>query len=181
MILYIILAVVLLIIILIITIANNLKKLEVKINESISGIDVALTKRFDLLTKSLNTVKGYMKYEDETLKDIVSLRNPGNKANLSEKVLFDNQLSDAYSKINVVMENYPQLKANTQFSLLQRNIADSEEHLQAARRLYNSAVSKMNQEIVVFPKSIIASMIGMNKKEFYSVDSSKKEDVSIEF
>lgn len=175
------LIVILLLIILFVSIINNLKQLEVKVEEAMSGIDVALTKRFDLLTKSIDTVKGYVKHEESTLKSIVEMRNPGNKVSMEQKQEFSNKVTEACGKINLLVENYPQLKADTQFTMLQQGIADTEEHLQASRRLFNANVSKLNQEIVTFPKSVIAKMIGMTKKDFFEVEENKKQDVKISF
>ena len=85
------------------------------------------------------------------------------------------------SGINVAVEAYPDLKADKSFLNLQQNITDVEEHLQAARRLYNANVSTINSRIVTFPTSIVAGMIGMAKKEFFEAEAAKREDVDISF
>jgi len=161
---------------------NNLRRLEVKIEESASGIDVALTKRFDLLTKMLDTTKGYAKHEAETLENVIKWRNgiPSN-ATMEEKSEFASSLSKVASGLNVVMENYPQLKANDMFAKLQNAITDTEEHLQAARRLYNSNVSTLNSSIVAFPTSIVANAIHIQKKSFFEAEETKKQDVKMQF
>ena len=107
--------------------SNKLKVMGVKIDEALSGIDVALTKRFDLLTKALATVKGYAKHESETLEKVIAMRAPAANASLSEKQDFANATGQALNSINVVAEQYPQLKADTQFTSLQRHIADVED------------------------------------------------------
>lgn len=161
---------------------NNLRRLEVKVEEAESGIDVALTKRFDVLTKLVNTVKGYAKHEKETFENVVKWRQGlPEKLTIKEKQEFMGKMDAVQSGINVAVEAYPELKAEKVFSNLQRSIADVEEHLQAARRLYNSNVSTINSRIVTFPTSVIAGMIGVEKKDFFEADVAKREDVEITF
>lgn len=161
---------------------NSLRQLEVKVEEAESGIDVALTKRFDVLTKIVNTVKGYAKHEAETFENVTKWRaGLPQKLSLAEKQEFMSKMDAVQSGINVAVEAYPELKAEKLFSNLQASIADVEEHLQAARRLYNSNVSTINSRIVTFPTSIVAGMINLTKKEFFEAESAKREDVEINF
>ncbi|MFA6843737.1 MAG: LemA family protein [Bacilli bacterium] len=161
---------------------NMLRRSEVKVNEAESGIDVALTKRFDALTKMLETTKGYAKHEAETLENTIKWRNGVPKeATLEDKQQFADQLNKVASGINVVVERYPDLKANTMFASLQNAIMDTEEHLQAARRVYNSNVSFINRKIVTFPISFVAHKIGMLKKNFFEAEESKTKDVDMKF
>jgi LemA protein len=160
---------------------NRLRREQVKIDEAASGIDVALTKRFDLLTKTVATVKGYAKHESETLTNVISMRRPASNAPMAEKAAFSNQVTKAFDSINVVAEQYPDLKANANFTALQNQIAEVEEQLQASRRVYNSNVSVFNQEIVVFPTSIVARHYGFQKRDFFEAEAAKREDVKIEF
>lgn len=174
--------VVLLIILWYVSTMNHLRRLEVKVEESLSGIDVALTKRYDVLTKSLETTKGYAKHETETLQKIVNLRKTSiSDLSLSEKSEIGKGLEKIASGINVIVENYPELKADKLFSNLQTLIADTEEHLQAARRFYNSNVSLINQAIVSWPTSMVARNKGITKKEFFEAEEAKKQDVKIQF
>lgn len=161
---------------------NSLRQLEVKVEEADSGIDVALTKRFDVLTKLVNAVKGYAKHERETLENVTKWR-AGLPKNLSveQKQEFMEKMNGIQSGINVAVEAYPDLKAEKSFSNLQHSITDVEEHLQAARRLYNSNVSTINSKIVTFPTSIVAGMINVTKKEFFEAETSKREDVEVSF
>ena len=161
--------------------ANRMRRELVKIDEAASGIDVALTKRFDLLTKTVATVKGYAKHESETLTNVISMRRPASNAPMAEKAAFSNQVTKAFDSINVVAEQYPDLKANANFTALQNQIAEVEEQLQASRRVYNSNVSVFNQEIVVFPTSIVARHYGFQKRDFFEAEAAKREDVKIEF
>ena len=162
--------------------SNKFKRMGVKIDEAESGIDVALTKRFDLLTKALGAVKGYAKHESETLEKVIAMRSGLNKnSTLAEKQDFANATREALNSINIVAEQYPQLKADTQFTNLQRNIYEVEEQLQAARRLYNANVSSFNQSIIVFPGSLVANSLHLTKREFFEAEDLKRQDVKIEF
>ena len=162
---------------------NRFRRTKVKVDEANSGIDVALTKRYDLLTKALAAVKGYAKHEAETLSKVIGMRTGSIKElSLDEKSKLNAELSQVQRGINVVVEQYPQLKADTQFTLLQNQTADCEEQLQAARRVYNSNVSIFNQKRVTFPSSIVAKRIGFTSDlEFFKADEEKRKDVKFDF
>lgn len=162
---------------------NWFRQTKVKIDESKSSIDVVLTKRFDLLTKSLNTVKGYAKHESETLTNVIKMRNERGISNMSteEKSQFNNELTKVAKEINIVAEQYPELHADKAFAKLQDQIADCEDNIQAARRIFNSNISVYNQKVVSFPSSIIANIKKYNKEAFFEAEEAKKEDVKIEF
>ena len=170
--------VILIILIWFVSTSNALNKAVVKIDEANSGIDVALTKRYDVLTKMLDITKGYAKHEKETLFETINLRKD---MTIAEKSEVNNKMSEAFGKINVIAEAYPELKSSENFKTLQLSVSDVEEHLQAARRLYNANISSYNQMIVSFPTSIIAGMKGLTKKDFFVADEAKKEDVKMEF
>ena len=176
--LVIVLIIIAVVVISIIVMSNNLNKALVKIDEADSGIDVALTKRYDVLTKMIETVKGYAKHEKEVLFDVVKIRKG---MTIEEKNEANKQMDETMSKINVLAENYPDLKASENFKTLQDSITDVEEHLQAARRLYNANISSYNQMIVTFPISIIAGSKGLTKREFFVAEEHKKQDVEIKF
>ncbi len=178
----IVVAVVLIIVFWFIGVMNNLRQLELKVQEAESGIDVALTKRFDMLTKMLQTTKGYAKHESETLEKVVKWRSGiPQDATLKDKEEFFSQMNQVAQGINVVVEKYPDLKANTVFQDLQKAVANTEEHLQAARRLYNANVTRINTIIVTFPQSIVAKQIKMAKKPYFEAEEAKREDVKFEF
>ena len=159
-----------------ISVSNKLNRAVVKIDEASSGIDVALTKRYDVLTKMIEVVKSYAKHEKETLFDVIKLRD---NMSMKEKSEVNHLMDENFKKINIVAENYPELKSSENYNTLQKSITDVEEHLQAARRLYNSNISLYNQMIVSFPTSVIAKNKGMVKKDFFEADEIKKEDVKI--
>lgn len=157
---------------------NSIKVAEQKVKESLSGIDVALTKRYDVLTKMLDVVKGYKEHEKDVLTEIVSLRSG---MSMSERKAANGKMDELMSQIKLAVENYPELRSNTNFLQLQTTIADVEEHLQAARRLYNANVTAYNSKLIVFPNSLIANAIGAKQAEFFEAEEAKRQDVSMKF
>jgi LemA protein len=157
---------------------NRFERLAVKISESDSGIDVALIKRFDTLSKMLDVTKGYAKHEAETLSKIVALRKG---MSMNEKIEATNKMDEITGRINVLVESYPDLKASDNFRELQRTIVEVEDHLQAARRIYNMNVSSFNQLLVSFPASLVGRAKGHILKQFFEAEKAKKEDVSMSF
>lgn len=170
-------AVVLIFVIWYVVTINGLNRAIVKIDEANSGIDVALTKRYDVLTKMMDVVKAYAKHEKETQFEVVKLRS---NMSLSEKAEASRKMDDNMSKINLIAENYPELKSSENYNTLEKTIADVEEHLQASRRVYNSNVSRYNQMLVTWPTSSVAKGKGLEKKEFFEAESSKRDDVKID-
>lgn len=160
-----------------ISVSNKFNTMKVKIEEANAGIDVALQKRYDTLTKLVDVVKGYAKHEQETLTNVIELRQG---MSVSEKANASKEMDALMGKVNVLVENYPDLKANTTYIELQRSIVDCEEHLQAARRLYNSNVTEFNKLLVVFPSSVVAGMKNLTKQDFFEVEEEKKQDVKID-
>ena len=168
--------VLLIIIIWCISISNKFNRLGIRIEESTSGIDVALTKRYDVLTKMIEVVKGYTKHEKEVFFKVVELRN---NMTIKEKNEVNASMNDDFDKIRVLAEDYPELKASENFRTLQKAIVDVEEHLQAARRLYNSNVSAYNELLLSFPSSIIASLKGLKRKDFFTAKEEEKDNVNV--
>jgi|SRR5690554_2290778 len=162
---------------------NGLQGAKIKVKEAESGIDVALTKRFDVLTKMVEVVKGYAKHEQETLEKVIALRNSVHLGNTSikDKQEIVKEMDDALKSINVIVEQYPDLKASENFKQLQLSISDVEEHLQAARRVYNNNVSHYNHKVQLFPSNIVAGMFRFEIKEFFIADEYKRSDVEIKF
>jgi len=161
---------------------NKMREYSLKVQEAESGIDVALTKRYDTLTKLLETTKGYAKHETETLEKIVKWRNgiPDN-ATLKDKAEFLGQLDSVANGLSVVVEKYPDLKADAVFKELQLAITNTEEHLQAARRMYNANVTRLNTMVITFPQNIVANSIHMEKQVYFEAEEKKRKDVDIKF
>ena len=173
-----IVVVVLLIFVWYISTSNSSKVAGLKVDESESGIDVALTKRYDVLTKMLDAVKGYQQYEKSVLTDMVKLRKG---MSIEEKNEANRNMDKVADNIRVLVESYPQLRADSSFMELQKAIVDVEEHLQAARRLYNSNVNRYNAKVIVFPNSIVANRMGAAKKELFVAEEYKRQDVKLQF
>lgn len=165
---------------------NLFKRMEVKIEESASDIDAALTKRYDLLTKQYDVTKGYAKHESATLSEITRIRQSQRKdaqGNIDiERLSRINHELDLLSRdIQLTMEQYPDLKANTLFLNLMETSKEVEDHLEATRRIYNSNVARYNEEIVVFPSSIVAHAIHAKKRDLFQAEARKRDDVPLRF
>ena len=172
------LVVALLVIILIwwVSTANGLRRTQVKIQEASSGIDVALTKRYDVLTKMVDVARSYATFEKQTILEAIKLRKG---MTIAEKNQAAGMMSDVQRELNFLAENYPQLHSNENFRQLQVAIMDVEEHLQGARRAYNSNVSTLNQKIVAFPTSIVAGVMGIQREAFFEAEEAKRNDVNV--
>ncbi len=173
----ILIAVVVVVLIWFVSVSNRLNKAIVKIEEADSDIDVALTKRYDTLTKMVDVVKGYAKHEKETIFEVINLRKG---MSVQEKEEASKKMDAMQGQINVLAEAYPELKSSENYNTLQKAIAEVEEHLQASRRMFNANVSSFNQMIVTFPTSVVAGIKGLSKKEFFEAEDVKKEDVKMD-
>ena len=157
---------------------NCLRAAALKVDEADSGIDVALTKRYDVLTKQLAVVKEYVSYESKTLFETIKIRQG---MNMAEKQDAATKMNTVAGQLQVTAEAYPELKSSANFAMLQNSITDVEEHLQAARRLYNANVTSYNTKIVMFPASIVAGMLGLTKRDLFEAEDYKKNDVEMKF
>lgn len=157
---------------------NSLRAMEMKVDEADSGIDVALAKRYDVLTKQLAVVKEYASHESKVLYETIQLRRGMSMAEKKDVVDKMNQVS---GQIQLTAEAYPELKSSDNFMVLQKSITDVEEHLQAARRLYNSNVTAYNTKIIMFPASLIANSLAMTKRDLFEVETYKRNDVEMKF
>ena len=181
--LWIALIVVVLLIIWIIAIYNGLVSSRLKVDNAWSQIDVQLQRRFDLIPNFVETVKGYASHESETFEKIAQLRTSwANAGTVSEKAELDNQLSGALKTIMAVSENYPDLKANQNFSELQQELQNTENKISFSRQFYNDSVTMYNTKLEVFPSNIIASMFGFKPEEFFKVESEEaRKNVKVDF
>ena len=155
---------------------NGFKKKEIRVEEGLSGVEVALTKRYDMLTKMLDTAKGYMAHENELFAKVIELRRGMSVAEMNAAA---QQMDTLSGKFFAVAEGYPELRSSDVFVELQRGIRDAEEHLQAARRLYNTSVTSYNTAIAMFPAKLLAGP--RQPKEFFVAEASKREDVKLSF
>lgn len=157
---------------------NGLRAAELKVDEADSGIDVALTKRYDVLTKQLAVVKEYASHESKTLYETIRVRRG---MSMAEKKEAAEKMNEVASQFQVTAEAYPELKASSNFMALQNSITDVEEHLQAARRLYNANVTAFNTKIIMFPASIVANNLGLTKRDLFEAEDYKRNDVEMKF
>lgn len=155
---------------------NGFKKKEIRVQEGLSGVEVALAKRYDMLTKMLDTAKGYMKHENELFTKVTALRRG---MSVGELNAVKQQMDTLSGKLFAVSEGYPELRSREAFVELQRGIRDAEEHLQAARCLYNANVTAYNTAIAMFPAKLLAG--SRQPKEFFAADETKREDVKMMF
>lgn len=160
---------------------NALVKKRTLAEEAYSTMDIYLKKRYDLIPNLVNTVKGYMSHEEDTLKEVVNLRNSAIGADVNENVKMQNEISTCLSKIVALAENYPELKADTQFLNLQSQLSAIETDIAQARKYYNGAVRELNTQIRVFPAKIVASMNGFEEMPYYEAAESERENVKVEF
>lgn len=155
--------------------------------EAWSDIEIQLKRRYDLIPNLINTVKGYMQHESGTLEKVVSARAAAMNSSGQMKEMSQNEsaLSSTLKSIFALAENYPDLKANTNFLELQRELRDTEDKIQASRRFYNGNVLALNTAVEQFPSNIVASIFNVEKKDFFELDIAEQEaakkPVKVEF
>lgn len=165
-----------------IAVYNGLIKLRNRVDEAWSDIDVQTKRRYDLIPNLVNTVKGYAAHEKQLFENVTEARSRAMSAGTTaDKAQAENALSQTLKSLFAVAENYPDLKANQNFLELQRELADTEDKIQAARRFYNGNVRDFNIKIEVFPNNIIAGMLNFAKREFFEAEGEAKEPVKVEF
>lgn len=151
-----------------------------QVTNAFSAIDVMLKKRFDLIPNLVEVVKQYTNYEQSTLTKIVELRAKATSGSLTdaEKASLDSELSTTVKGLMVTVENYPDLKANTNFLNLQSTWTESEEQIAAARRTYNSAVTDYNNAIMMFPGNMFAGMLNYSKIDVLETPAEERKNIS---
>lgn len=180
--LYAILGILVLIIFWVIFTYNSLISFRNRAKEAWSDIDVQLKRRYNLIPNLVETVKGYATHEKELFEKVTQARaNAMNAQTMEEHSKSENMLSSTLKSLFAVSENYPDLKASNNFLELQRELRDTEDKIQAARRFYNGNVRDMNTKIEVFPANIIASLFTFKKMDFFEIDEGAKKPVSVNF
>ncbi len=182
--LWIILAIVLLIAILIgylVKTYNNIVAAYIRVDNSWSQIDVQLKKRFDLIPNLVKTVKSYSSFEKDTLESVIKYRNQGQSAKtVDEKIASNNELTKSINNLLLTVEAYPDLKANSSFLELQRELKDLETKIAVSRQFYNDTVMLYNEKIVKFPSNIIASALGYNQRPYFAAEEGMDKAPEIE-
>ncbi len=162
---------------------NSLVRLKNRTNEAWSDIDVQLKRRYNLIPNLINTVKGYAKHERELFEKVTKARTAAMGAQtVEEHNKTENMLAGALKSLFAVAENYPDLKANQNFLELQRELSDTENKIQAARRFYNGNVRDFNIKIEKFPNNLVAGTLGFNKRDFFEIEeTAAREPVKVNF
>ena len=175
--------IIVLLIVFIIGAYNGLVKSRQKVKNAWSQIDVQLQRRFDLIPNFVETVKGYMAHEKDTLTKVTELRSSwANASTVEEKAELNNQLSGTLKTLMAVSENYPDLKANQNFADLQANLKETENKISYSRQFYNDTVTMYNTKLEVFPSNIIGSMFNFKPETLFEVDSDEaRRNVKVDF
>ena len=178
-----ILIIIIVLVILLVCMYNGLVKARQKVRNAWSQIDVQLQRRFDLIPNLVETVKGYMEHEKDVLTKVTELRSSwANAQTVSEKAELDNQLSGALKTIMAVSENYPDLKANQNFSELQEELRNTENKISYSRQFYNDTVTRYNTKLELFPSNIIASMFHFTSETLFEAESAEaRKNVKVDF
>lgn len=179
-----IIVIVILLIAIYISLYNGLQKAKIYTEESWSQIDVQLKRRNDLIPNLVETTKGYAKHEKETLAEVIKLRNqlvsiP--EGDHQAKMEVSNQLTDTLRSIFALSENYPDLKANQEFTKLMEELTNTENKIAYSRQLFNSSAAAYNQRLVTFPSNLIAKIHHFTKVECLSVPEEQKEAPKVSF
>lgn len=161
---------------------NSLVTLRERIKEALSGIDVQLKRRTDLIPNLVETVKGYAKHEKEVFENVTKARSAMMKADgPKDKGMASDMLTSALKSLFAVAEAYPNLQASQNFKELQSELSDTENKISYSRQFYNSNVLAYNTKIKMFPASLIAGQFGFKEKEFFETADSDKEPVKVSF
>lgn len=162
---------------------NKFVQLRAQFEEAFSTIDVYLKKRYDLIPNLVETVKGYAKHESETFQRVTEARSQvANASTPAEKIEADKQLTQAVRNFNVVMEKYPELKANTNFLDLQNQLKSIESELANSRKYFNATVKVFNVKIETFPSSIVAKRMKLEKQPYFTIDNAEeRQNVKVSF
>jgi len=170
--LWIVLGVVVLLVIFLIAVYNNLTKKRILVREGWSGIGTFLQQRSDMIPNLVETVKGYALHESSTLQEVVKWRNRAVQATSTGEVMnANNKMNEALVDFFAVAEQYPDLKANTNFLSLQNDLKEMEGSINQSRRYYNGAVRDYNQAVAVFPNNMVAGMFGFAPEPFFQEES----------
>jgi len=161
---------------------NGFVRLINRAKEAWADIDVQLKRRYDLIPNLVNTVKGYATHESSAFENVTRARAAAmNAGNLAEKGQAENMLTGALKSVFAIAEAYPDLKANQNFLELQRELSDTENKIQAARRFYNTNVRDLNTKAESFPSNIIAGIFNFSKMEMFEIEGERREPVQVKF
>ncbi|MBI4295521.1 MAG: LemA family protein [Chloroflexi bacterium] len=177
--LYIVLGIILLLLLIFIGIYNGLVRSRMEVRNAWSQIDVQLKRRHDLIPNLVETVKGYRNFERETLEAVTRARNvavQATSAGVGERAKAEGELGSALARLLVVVERYPDLKANQNFLALQEELTSTENKIGFSRQFYNDSVMRYNNGIQMFPSNVIASMTGFHPSEFFQIAAAEERE-----
>ena len=162
---------------------NSLVSLRQQTQNAFAQIDVQLKRRYDLIPNLVESVKGYMKYEGDTLERVIQARNNAVKANtVGEKAAAEGQVSSALANVFALSEQYPDLKANENVSSLMEELKSTENKIAFARQYYNDIVTTYNTKLQTVPTSVIANSFGFKPREMFELDdAAAREPVKVQF
>ncbi|MBT6334903.1 MAG: LemA family protein [Candidatus Magasanikbacteria bacterium] len=183
--LYIVIAVIVLLLLWVIALYNGLIKLKNRTTEAWSDIDVQLKRRYDLIPNLIASVKGYMQHERGLLEEVTKLRSQAMTAEASGDLgaisQAESMLGGMLSKLQIAVEAYPDLKANTNVAQLMDELSDTENKIQASRRFYNGMVRDFNIKMETFPNNLIAGMLNFKKYDFFEIENAEeRENVKVD-
>ncbi len=166
-----------------VSIFNSLVVLKNQVKNAWAQIEVQLKRRHDLIPNLIESVKGYMVHESNTLQKIVELRQQAININGDAKIVSDieNQLSGALKSLFALAENYPDLKASQNFLQFQEELASTENKISFARQFYNDSVLSYNNQTQIFPSNIIAGMFGFEQETFFEIEENEKAVPKVKF
>ena len=182
MIIYIVIAIIVIIILYALVTYNSFVKLNNSLKEAFATMDVYLKKRWDLIPNLVETVKGYAAHEENTLKEVVELRNSSyDNLSSNDKIKANQTLSKDINKIMLLAESYPDLKASTNFQDLSRELTKIEEDIANARKYYNAVTEQFNNKIEMFPSNIFAKLYGYKHQNMFQTEIAERENVKVSF
>lgn len=177
-----IIVVLVLLVLYVISTYNKLVNSKNKVENQFSQVDIQLKRRADLIPNLVETVKGYTKHEEGTFTKVVEARNKALSANsINEKIEANNELSGALSKLLMLSESYPDLKANENFLSLQNDLKETEDKITYSRQFYNDSAMDFNNIVEMFPSNTIASIFKFKKFEYFKIDEKEKETPKVKF
>ena len=161
---------------------NKLVSLRMNVKEGFSTIEVFLKKRYDLIPNLVETVKGYATHEKGTLEQVIQARGNAISSSPKDKSKYEGELSNALSRLLMISENYPDLKADLQFINLQKELQNIESEIEKSRRYYNGTVNNLNKAVQSVPSCIIASLFKFKEESFFELENAEeRQNVQVKF